>query len=129
MLGLALAALAQLLGLFLASAGHGWVAPLYISVLLWVLLPVTLSVAWPLEPVTRGSQANLLVLAVIGLGADAVLIDRTIDEAGHLAHYVEINGAVGLLLIGIWLCLWLSWQAMICWALVDSRRRPDDAYD
>jgi len=41
-LGLGLAAVAGILSVFLSGAGHGWNTPLLVSVILWVILPVTL---------------------------------------------------------------------------------------
>ena len=123
-LGLGLAALAQLLSFLLAGAGHGWVAPLFLSVALWAFIPATLSITWPIGSSSRREFFGILVAA---LGADALLISRTIDEGNALPFYVEVNGAVGLLIIGLWLALWLFWQALLVYSLVVGRRRADDA--
>jgi hypothetical protein len=128
-LGLALAALAQLASFFLAGAGEGWVAPFFLSVPLCVLLPVALAIAWPGGPILRGSGPMRFVLAATALGADALLISKTIDEGGALPFYVEVNGVVGFLIIGLWLGLWLFWQVMLLHALVDGQRRLDDPND
>jgi hypothetical protein len=124
-LGLGLAALAQLLAAFLAGAGHGWVTPLFLSVILWVILPVTLYV---LQQDDRRAVAVLWAVALIAIGADALLISGTIGEGRILSLYVEVNGAAGLLIIALWLTLWFFWQAMVVRALI-KRSRPSDAAD
>jgi len=123
MLGLALAGLAQLLGFLLAGSGHGWVAPFFLSVALWAFIPASLSIAWPIG---RSNRQVLLGILVVALGADALLISRTIDEGNALPFYIEVNGAVGLLIVGLWLALWLFWQAMLLYALVVGRQRSDE---
>lgn len=121
-LGFGVAALAQLLGTALAGAGHGWVAPLFLSVALWVLAPLALWLAWPVDKSRGSDRSALFGLAALAVGADAALIDLTIGEVDHLRFYVEVNGAMGLLIIGLWLCLWFGWQLLIFYAL--AARRP-----
>ena len=105
--GLGLAALAQFLALFLAGSGHGWVAPFFFSLGLWLLIPFALALtATRPEPV-------LSVLAAIGLACDALLIERSLGEASYISRYVQVNGTLGILFIGLWLCLWVSWQAVV----------------
>ena len=113
-----LAALAQSLGVFLAGAGHGWVTPFFLSAALWVLVPVTLYIVRE-----KGLSARLVQLAIliIALGADAFLVRRTIGEGDALPFYVRVNGAAGVLIVGVWLCLWLVWQVMIVNALFAGR--------
>ena len=119
MLGLGLAAVAQLLSLFLAGAGHGWVTPLFVSVILWVILPVTLYV---LRQDDRRAAAVLWAIALIALGANALLIRGTMAERSSLSLYVGVNGASGLVIIALWLTLWLFWQAMVLRALIKRYR-------
>ena len=113
-LGLAIAAFAQLLSFMLAGAGHGWLAPLPASLFLWVLTPVALLFAWPAN---RPGWKILLPMVLIAVIADAWLIKRTIDEESALPFYLEVNGLVGLLIVGIWFGLWLFWQAIVIGAL------------
>lgn len=108
--GLAIAAFAQLLSLFLAGAGHGWVTPLFASLLLWVMTPVTLMLAWPGN---RAKWKELLPLLLIALIANAWLIRSTIEEQGHLAHYLEVNGLIGFLIVALWVGSWLFWQGAV----------------
>src|SRR5690242_2006883 len=76
-LGFALAAVAQFLSFLLAGAGHGWVAPMFVSIALWFLIPLTLVIAWPTAPVER---PLLAVVAAIALGADALLVGHSLGE-------------------------------------------------
>jgi len=122
-IGLAIAALAQLLSLFLAAAGHGWVAPLPASLLLWVMTPLALLFARS----TLGSgRKALLPMVLIAVIADGWLIMRTIDEGNALADYLALNGIAGYLIVAIWICLWLLWQAIVVRGLSVARRSTND---
>ena len=121
-LGFALAIFAQLLSLLLVGAGHGWIEPLYLSVALWFLVPLTLAVAWPTAPAPRKA---LLAVAAIALGADALLVARTLPEMDAVREYVQVNGAVGLTIIGLWLSLWSFWQVILFYSLIIGPRRAN----
>ena len=123
-IGFGLAIFAQLLSLLLVGAGHGWVAPLYLSVALWFLIPLTMLVAWPTAPASR---AALLVIASIAVAADVLLINRTFAEANAIREYVQVNRAVGLTIIGLWLALWFFWQMILLYSLIIGPRRADVA--
>jgi hypothetical protein len=123
-LGLLLAFFAQFFGLMLAGAGHGWVAPLFISIVLWVLWPMTLAIGWPIG---RGSRRTLAAMIVAALVADAWLISKSLGEADYISRYVEINGVVGSLIIGLWLLLWTIWQAILVCSLAAPRKPANDA--
>jgi len=114
-LGLGLAAVAGILSVFLSGAGHGWNTPLLVSVILWVILPVTLYI------IGQRQRSLLLGLLVIALGADFILVRGTIAEARVLPHYVEVNGAAGIAIIAAWLAIWLLWQALVVRALFAAR--------
>ena len=118
MLGLALAALAQLLSLFLAGAGHGWVTPLLASLLLWVLTPSALLLASPAERPTPKILLPLILVAVI---ANAWLIMKTIAEENAFRHYLDVNGVAGFGVVGAWIGLWLFWQGVVVKALLFGR--------
>jgi hypothetical protein len=113
--------LGQLLGLFLPGAGHGWVAPFFLSVALWFMIPLTLALAWP---TVRPSRPVLLTLTALALAADALLLKLSLGEFAYIGRYVEINGAIGYAIIGCWLALWLFWQILLLYALV--ARHDDD---
>lgn len=113
-LGVIIAAFAQLLSLFLAGAGHGWITPLPASLLLWVLAPLAFIFAWPAN---RPGWKILLPLLLIAVMADAWLIKSTIDEGNALLFYLEVNGLVGFLIAGLWTGLWLFWQGVVITSL------------
>ena len=106
-----------MLSLFLSGAGHGWNSPLLVSVILWVIAPVTLYTVSQ-SPPPRGL---LYALAAIGLVADFILIKGTIAEARVFPLYLQVNGAAGVGIIAAWLFLWLMWQALVVHALVANR--------
>jgi len=120
-LGLGLAAVAGILSVFLSGAGHGWNTPLLVSVILWVILPLTLYI------IGQRQRSLLLGLLVIALGADFILVRGTIAEARVLPHYVEVNGAAGIAIIAAWLAIWLLWQVLVLRALFVGRRVSTDA--
>ena len=122
-LGLGLAAVAQLLSFLLSGAGHGWNTPLLVSMVLWVVAPVTLYVVRQ----SPSPRAVLITLALIGLGADAVLIKGTVREARVFPLYLQVNGAAGVLIIAAWLLLWLFWQAIVVHAAFPHRSDKADA--
>lgn len=113
--GLLLAAVGQILSLFLAGAGHGWVSPLLASTVLWFAAPAAFAIAWP--ALGKGRKLMLPMVA-LALMADAWLVARTLSEWNAFRSYIEVNGAVGLFLVGTWLSLWLAWQAALVRSLV-----------
>ena len=94
---------------------------MFVSVGLWFLMPLTFAVAWPTAPARK---PLLLVIAVIALGADALLISRSLNETSYIDRYVDVNGPLGLTIIGLWLALWFCWQVILLYSLV---ARHDDA--
>jgi hypothetical protein len=120
-LGLGLAAVAGILSVFLSGAGHGWNTPLLVSVILWVVLPVTLYIAG------QPQRSLLLGLLLIGLIADFILIRGTIAEARVLPRYVQVNGAAGIAIIAAWLAIWVLWQVLVLRALIVGHRVSSDA--
>jgi len=116
--GLGLAALTQSLTIFLSGSGHGWNTPLFVSVILWVIAPVSLYAVGQRPP----SRLLLVALALIGLGADAILIKGTVAEANVFPLYLHVNGVAGLAMIAAWLVLWLLWQVLVMRALVATRK-------
>lgn len=92
---------------------------MWLSIGLWFLIPLTFAVAG-----NRPALPVPLVLAAIALAADALLIERALGEKDHIAHYVQVNGVLGVLIIGLWLCLWFSWQGMVVRSLIARARDP-----
>jgi hypothetical protein len=117
-LGFGLAAFAQFLGFLLAGAGHGWVAPMFLSIGLWFLLPLALVLAWPSAPTEK---PLLFLIAAIAVAADALLIKLSLGETPHIRHYVDVNGAIGFTIIGLWLSLWFCWQVILLYSLAAKR--------
>ena len=91
---------------------------MFVSVALWFLIPLTFVLAWPTAPVAK---PLLLVIAAIAVGADALLINRSLGEGDYIRGYVEVNGAIGLTIIGLWLALWTCWQVILLYSLVARR--------
>ena len=117
-MGLALAACAQLLAIFLAGAGHGWVAPLYLSIALWFLIPLTLLVAWPTHSRPR---LAMIAIAAIALAADALLVSRAWGELAAIRFFLDVNGGFGWTILGLWLSLWFGWQVILFYSLLAGR--------
>lgn len=119
-LGIAFAAVGSLLAVFLSGAGHGWNSPLLVSVILWVVAPVTFFVTSQCSP----PRSLLYILAVIALIADFILVQGTIVEADVLPRYVEVNGAPGMIIMAAWAFLWALWQVLVVRALI-ARAEPE----
>lgn len=116
-LGLVLAAVAQFLAFMLAGAGHGWTAPFFVSAALWILIPATLWMA----SIANGNRPLMLSIAAVTVAADTWLITRSIDESSYISRYVDINGALGILIILLWLGLWSFWQPLLVHAFFAGR--------
>lgn len=91
---------------------------MFVSFALWILLPLTLEFAWPTAPAKRGVIAGLLLLAI---AADAWFIKLSLDEISYIDSYVDVNGPLGLAIIGLWLSLWFFWQVLLLYSLVAGR--------
>jgi len=113
-LGIGLAAVASILGIFLSGSGHGWNTPLFVSVILWVVFPATLYLirAQPRQ------RLLLSTLAAIALGADFILVKGTIAEARVFPLYIQVNGVAGILIIASWVAMWILWQLLVVRALL-----------
>jgi hypothetical protein len=119
-LGLGLAAIGTILGIFLSGSGEGWNTPLFVSMILWVIFPATLYLIQAQPP----QRMLLFALAAIALIADFVLIKGTIAEARVFPLYLQVNRVAGVAIIAAWVALWLLWQLLVVRALMT---RPADA--
>ena len=122
-LGIAFAAIASILSVFLSGGGHGWNTPLLVSVILWVVAPVTVYVIYQSPP----PRVLLYILAGIALIADFILVKGTIVEADVLPRYVQVNGASGLIIMAAWAFLWALWQVLVVRGLIAPQAEPSDA--
>ena len=122
-LGIAFAAIASILSVFLSGGGHGWNTPFLVSVILWVVAPVTVYVIYQSPP----PRVLLYILAGIALIADFILVKGTIVEADVLPRYVQVNGASGLIIMAAWAFLWALWQVLVVRGLIAPQAEPSDA--
>jgi len=111
---LALAASAQYLAFGLAGAGHGWVAPLFYSLLLFVAYPVAFLRRMDTSHPSIAIDVGLLVVAGI---ADLLLVIQTVIQEPH--YFVMVIGFAGPFAV-LWLVLWCLWQML---AVSTLRRR------
>ena len=105
--GLALAAIAQFIAIMLAGAGHGWLAPLRFSLILFLAYPFALA-----RRADRTGTSILPDVVALGFGicASLLLIAETwTNEAGIIGQFIRVNGVYVVIL---WLLLWLGWQAL-----------------
>jgi hypothetical protein len=112
--GLALAALAQYLALAMAGGGHGWVAPLFYSMLLFIVYPVAFLSRTDTAHPSIAIDVGLLVVAG---AADLLLLVQTVTQEGR---YFMLVAEMGGPLMAFWLVLWCLWQML---ALSTLRRR------
>lgn len=117
-LGLLLAFVAQLLAFAMMGAGHGWIAPFYASLLLWIFLPLTFAIASPFGRFRQGRRRRLLMIILIGLIADVALVVATIQEGvDYFWTAMKLGGAFVI----PWLLIWISWQLVAALALARGR--------
>ena len=105
--GLAIAAIAEFLALMLTGAGHGWVAPLRYSLILFL--------AYPFALVRRADATGTSILpevVALGLGVCAsllLIVETRTNEAGIIGQFIRVNGVSVII---VWVLLWLGWQAL-----------------
>jgi hypothetical protein len=108
-----------LLAACLTGAGEGWVTPFFVSPALFLLLPATLAVGRP-----ESSRGRLLLVAVViaAVVADCLMVTWSFGERYEFRWYAQVNGLIGWIIIGLWICLWFFWQVLALRALLTSRR-------
>lgn len=110
--GLVLAAFAQMLGLLITGAGHGWAQPFRFSPALFL--------AYPIVFVRLRAPGTLSWMDVALLGAagvlDMLLVHQTRIEGTEYFRRVMALPPIPHL----WLLLWLLWQALTVKILVSG---------
>jgi hypothetical protein len=110
--GLVVAALAQMLGLLIGGAGHGWGQPFLFSPALFVAYPV---VFLRLRAPGTLAWTDVALLAAAG-GLDMLLVRATQAEGTRYFDAVMAMPPIPHL----WLALWLLWQALTVKILVSG---------
>ena len=114
--GLAIAAIAEFLGLMLSGAGHGWTQPTFYSLLLFA--------AWPLAllriPRPEGTSATFdLFMLILGVVATLLLFVQTSSDSEYFWRMMREDGAVTVMIV--WLLFWFGWQGL---TLANIARTP-----
>ena len=122
-LGLATALLTQFIGLGMTGAGHGWIAPFYFSMPLFLLYPAALIRAFRSG---RGGMAIDLALLAVALALDLLLLRNIFGEENRYFHTLW-GRFPGFVLL--WIALWAGWQALALIALLRNSRFRIDAQD
>lgn len=114
LIGVSCAAVAQVLSLGVAGAGHGWVAPFFYSPLLFLTYPVVL-----VRLADRERRAGWVevALVVVAIAADLCLVT---DALGPEAVYIDRVSADAPFFLISWLCLWSAWQILTVLLLLPS---------
>lgn len=100
------------LALLMAGAGHGWTAPLWFSLALFVLYP-----AVAVERLREGlSLWPGLVLAGAAIAGDVLLVRNMVWEEPE--YFRRVGG-----LAYLWLGFWIAWQAVLAASLAATLRR------
>ena len=116
--GLLTAFVGQFLALGMAGAGHGWITPFWVSLILWVAYPKVLVRSFRVpDQRTMGVELVTLFAALAG---DAILVLMTLEEGmEYFEKIVRIEGSVSAVLwIGGWIAIWLGWQLIALLNLV-----------
>jgi hypothetical protein len=113
--GLLAAALAEFLAVAVGGAGHGWVEPATISVVLFFVYPLVL-----VRLVSRSGKSILgdLGLVAFALVADVLLLGGALGgERDYFLRALDFGTSYG------WIAMWLSWQALLCATIIIRLRR------
>lgn len=103
--GLLMAALAEFLALGVGGAGHGWIAPSAMSIVLFIVYPLVLV---RLSSRSGKSIRGDLALGVFALAADVFfLVDILRWETDYVLRVLGSGGS------STWIALWLLWQALV----------------
>jgi hypothetical protein len=120
--GLLIAFIAEALALGLSGGGEGWNTPIKVSLVLWVTYPVVLA-RLRLSPSDRLMTVEIALL-LAGLASDIALVLLTINEGLQYPRgFIAINGVFGVLWMGAWIAIWLTWQAVAGLNLARARRQ------
>ena len=122
LIGFLCAAAAEFLALFLAGAGHGWVAPLFYSLFLFVPYPYVF--LRTVGEIRHWVAADVLLLAA-GIVADISLArDTYLHEAIYFVRAMEMPP-----LAIIWMAIWAAWQLVTAYRIYRAfaRRGADTA--
>ena len=119
--GLLFWAATQLIALMMGAGGHGWLAPLWLSMLLTPLYPLAFVEAF--GSVTGGKWLGRSLMIAAGL-LDALLLGSLFTEGEYIARLWSFPGNPPVLLI--WGALWAGWQLLAFFALArNSLPRAD----
>ena len=111
-IGLAVAAVGQMLAMMVAGAGHGWGTPFFFSPVLFLLYPVVLIRL--LAPETLPWRVIDLLLIAAAIALDLRLVQAT--EAEGLEYFHSAMAMPPL--PHLWIAVWLGWQGLALWLLV-----------
>ena len=129
-LGVVLAMVALFLAFFPAGAGHGWGAPFFFSIPLFIIYPFAL-VRSRVGP-GKGIGPDI-ALVVIAVAADIALCWSSIDYRTQWLRTPRDSVVPGVdrsvfPIFLLWLLLWLHWQFVALRSLLRNvqRRPPND---
>ena len=105
LVGLLIAAFAEFVGIMLAGAGHGWVAPASASLILFLAYPATLW-RWT-DPGGGSARADGMALMLGAVASLLVLVDTIAFEWEYFRKVVAQE--MGLPLVILWILLWSGW--------------------
>ena len=114
--GLLVAAIGQLLGLGLAGAGHGWIAPLFASLVLWAAYPLTFGRALDVFIIGRRGVRSEPGLLLAAAASDALLLWLTRREG--VEYFWRVITIYGWATIAPWMTIWLGWQLLVLLTLI-----------
>ena len=101
--GLLIAALAEYIAMLVGGAGHGWIAPLRYSPILFLLYPLAL-----FRRLDEGGTTIMFDRAMLVVGVIAsllLLVDTVANESDYFPNLLNPYGLVVL----FWMFLWVGW--------------------
>jgi hypothetical protein len=107
----------QAIAIALASGGHGWGPPFFLSAPLVVLYPATFIRAFGLE--SQRVELNVVILVIAAVLDLLLLVSLFIEDFGSFYEVWKFDD--GWKWEIAWLLLWAGWQALAVAALCKRR--------
>jgi hypothetical protein len=106
---------AQFIALGIGGAGHGWIAPFYFTIPLFLLYPLVFIRAFSRVGTWKVDAAILVIAAVLDL-----LLLRNLFFLEYEYFLRMWNDARGV--VALWFGLWAAWQVLAITTLLRKRR-------
>jgi hypothetical protein len=116
MVGIAAWLIAQTIAVGLAGAGHGWMAPFWLSMSLVALYPIVFIRAFASS---SSSYDMVLILLAVAFVLDLLLVANITGVERH--YFLNVWQCAQCATV-LWILLWLGWHVVAIVPLLTRRR-------